>query len=95
VGLGTDLDLAPQLRVSLDVNHVWLDQPETLEAVLGTVIPRDIGTEGALDVIYRPFDSQNVILRFSGAQLLATRGARQLTGGSMPISAFANLILTY
>jgi len=95
-GLGTDLDLAPQLRVSIDANHMWFDQTQTLGAVLGTPnIPRDIGTEVALDVLYRPFDSQNIILRLSGAQLMASPGARALTGGSTPFSAFANLILTY
>jgi hypothetical protein len=96
VGLGTDLDIAPQLRVSLDVNHIWLDQPQTLDAVLGvTDISRDIGTEFALDVIWRPLDSQNIIVRASGAQLLAAEGGRQLAGGSNPFSAFLNVILTY
>jgi hypothetical protein len=96
VGLGTDLDLIPQLRVSVDVNHIWLDQPQTLDAVLGVAgISRDIGTELALDVIWRPLDSQNIIVRLSGAQLFAAQGGRKLAGGSNPFSAFASLILTY
>jgi hypothetical protein len=96
VGLGTDLDLAPQLRVSVDVNHIWLDQPQTLDAVLGVAdISHDIGTELALDVIWRPLTSQNIIVRLSGAQLLAAQGGHQLAGGSNPFSAFANVILTY
>lgn len=95
VGLGADLDLAPQLRVSLDTNHIWLDQPQTVEAVLGSAVPRDIGQEFAVDVIYRPLDSQNIILRLSGAELLSAPGAQQLTGGKMPFSTFADVILTF
>lgn len=95
VGLGTDLDLAPQLRVSVDANHIWLDQPQTVEAVLGAPIPRNIGTEVAVDIVWRPFDSQNIILRLSGAQLMSAPGAERLTGGKWPFSTFANLILTY
>jgi hypothetical protein len=95
-GLGADLDLAPRLRLSLDANHIWLDQPQTLEVILGrTDVSRDIGTELALNVVYRPFDSQHVILRISGSQLMAGAGGRLLTGGSAPFSAFASLTLTY
>jgi len=96
VGLGTDLDLSPTLRMSVDANHLWFDQTATLTAILGRAIPgRDIGTDVSFDLFYRPLDSQNIIVRLTAARLLASQDTRVLTGGSDPFSAFFNLILTY
>jgi hypothetical protein len=49
----------------------------------------------AVDAIYRPFNSQNIILRLSAARLFAAPTARQLTGGTAPFSAFGNIVVTY
>jgi hypothetical protein len=96
LGLGTDLDLLPSLRVSLDVNRVMFDKIESLRILLpGTPVSRSIGTDASLDAIYRPFISQNLIARLSFAKLFATPGARVIVGGNAPISAFFNLVLTY
>jgi hypothetical protein len=95
-GLGTDLDLAPSLRVSLDANRLMFDKPESLQILLpGIAVPRNIGTDASVDAIYRPFISQNLIARLSFAKLFATPAARPLVGGSAPVSAFLNLVLTY
>jgi hypothetical protein len=96
VGLGADLDFSPALRLSFDANHLWFDQTATLTDILGRTIPgRDIGTDLDFDLFYRPLDSQNIILRFTAARLLASADTRVLTGGSAPFSGFFNLILTY
>jgi hypothetical protein len=98
VGLGTDLDLSPSLRLSFDANHLWFDQTATLTDILGRAIPgRDIGTDVSFDLFYRPLDSQNIIMRLTAARLLASQDTRALTAGSGsdPFSAFFNLILTY
>lgn len=96
LGVGTDLDLAPSLRVSADVSHVAFANTATLQAILGrTDISRSIGTDASLDAIYRPFNSQNVIARLSVAKLFAAPGARILVGGTAPVSMFFNLVLTY
>ncbi len=96
IGLGTDLDFTPALRLSLDANHLWFDKTGTLAAVLGRPIPgNDIGTDVSFDLFYRPLDSQNIILRLTAARLLAAAATRELTGGTAPFSAFFNLILTY
>lgn len=96
IGVGADLELAPQMRLSLDANHLWFDQTGTLSALLGrSISSRDIGTDLSLDVFYRPLDSQNIILRLTAARLLAAAATRPLTGGAAPFSAFFNLILTY
>jgi hypothetical protein len=98
VGLGTDLDFSPALRLSFDANHLWFDQTATLTDILGRAIPgRNIGTDVSFDLFYRPLDSQNIIMRLTAARLLASQDTRVLTGGSGsdPFSAFFNLILTY
>ena len=98
VGLGTDLDFSPALRLSFDANHMWFDQTATLTDILGRTIPgRDIGTDVSFDLFYRPLDSQNIIMRLTAARLLSSQDTRMLTGGngSAPFSAFFNLILTY
>ena len=96
VGLGTDMDFSPALRLSFDANHLWFDQTATLTDILGRAIPgRDIGTDVSFDLFYRPLASQNIIMRLTAARLLASQDTRVLTGGSAPFSAFFNLILTY
>jgi hypothetical protein len=96
VGLGTDFDFSPAVRLSFDANHLWFDQTATLNAILGQRLAgRNIGTDLSLDLFYRPLDSQNVILRLTAARLLAARDTQPLTGGDAPFSAFFNLILTY
>jgi hypothetical protein len=96
LGIGADFDLAPVLRVSVDANHLWFDQTATLATILGSAnMPRNLGTDVALDLIYRPLNSQNLIVRVSAAKLFATPAARPLVGGSAPFSAFASLVLSY
>jgi hypothetical protein len=96
LGVGSDLDLAPSLRVSFDVSHVSFADTASLRAILGgTDIPRTIGTDTSLDAIYRPFISQNLIARLSVAKLFAAPAARTLVGSNAPVSMFFNLVLTY
>jgi hypothetical protein len=96
LGLGADLDLAPALRVSFDVSRLMFDKTAPLQAITGmSSVPRDIGTDVSVDAIYRPFISQNLIARLSAARLFATPAARGLVGGTAPVSAFLNLVLTY
>jgi len=96
LGVGADLDLAPSLRVSFDVDRLMFDRTASLQAVLGgATIPRSIGTDASMDAIYRPFISQNVIARLSVAKLFPTPAARTLVGGVAPFSMFFNLVLTY
>jgi hypothetical protein len=96
LGVGSDLDLAPTLRVSFDVDRLAFDRTDTLRALLnGATVSRNIGTDTSVDAIYRPFNSQNVIARLSVAKLFAVPAARNLVGGASPVSMFLNLVLTY
>ena len=96
VGIGTDLDLLPSLRVSMDVSHVMFADTAPLETILGRGnLSRTVGTDASLDAIYRPWLSQNIVARLSLAKLFGASGARPLLGSSAPVSMFFNLVLTY
>jgi hypothetical protein len=96
LGVGADLDLAPALRVSFDVDRLAFDRTAPLQAILGGApVSRTIGTDASADAIYRPFISQNVIARLSVGKLFAVPAARNLVGGAAPFSMFFNLVLTY
>src|SRR5882757_6386714 len=96
VGLGLDLSLTPQLTVSLDANQLWFDKTAVLESLLNQPqISRRLGAEVVVDAIWRPFATQNLILRLSASQLASGPGYRAVYAGSNPFSVFALLTLTY
>jgi hypothetical protein len=95
-GIGMDLDLTPRLRVSLNANQLWFDDTAVLEAARNQGgIDTEIGQDISLSLIYRPFTSQNVIVRFAAAALLPGDGYEALYGDKTPFSVFANLVLAY
>lgn len=95
-GLGVDLDLTPRWRVSLDANHLWFDQTAVLAALLQRpVSSRDLGQEFALNTFVRPWNNQQLVLRMSGAYLLAGQGYHQLYDGGDPFVARLQLQLSY
>ncbi len=97
VGAGVDLDLTPELRLSFNANGLWFDQTEVLEVARQQPdIPRHIGTDVSAALIWRPFMTQNVVMRLSYAALLPGSGYRALNPDQgRPHSLLANLILTY
>jgi hypothetical protein len=97
VGAGVDLDLTPELRLSFNANGLWFDATEVLEVARQQPdIPRHIGTDVSAALIWRPFMTQNVVMRLSYAALLPGSGYRSLNPDQgRPHSLLANLILTY
>ena len=96
VGAGADFDITPKLRASVNVNQLWFDKTEVLEAARNHGnIPKDIGQDISLAVIYRPLTSQNIIVRVSASALIPGGGYERLFGDDTPFSVLANLILSY
>lgn len=97
VGAGVDLDLTPELRLSFNANGLWFDATEVLEVARQQPdIGRHIGTDVSAALIWRPFMTQNVVMRLSYAALLPGSGYRALNPDQgRPHSLLANLILTY
>jgi len=98
VGVGADFDLTPESRLTANVNHLWFDKTEVLEALRAAApIDKDIGTDISVAYIWRPYFTQNVVFRLSGAALLPGEGLKNLYGTDRGTyyTVLANLIFTY
>ncbi len=97
LGLGADFDITPQIRVSLNASQLFFANTAVLEAARNQdEIRRRIGADLSLSITYRPFTSQNVVLRLNGSMLVPQQGYQDLYGSDdIPYSVFANLILAY
>jgi hypothetical protein len=100
VGAGADFDLTPELRVSGNANHLWFEDTATMQALrVEGSIPKDIGWDLSAAAIWRPKATQNIVMRLSGAALVAGSGFRDLfdntDGRKAYFSVLANAILSY
>lgn len=100
VGAGTDLDLTPEFRLSLNANHLWFHRPDSLEPLrMQGDIGKDIGWDLSAAAIYRPGFIQNFVFRLSGAALFAGDGFRDIyaaqDGRDTYYSVLFNAVLTY
>lgn len=96
IGLGADMDLSPQSRLSANVNQLWFDETATVQAARNARVGRSIGTDLSLAWIWRPRFTQNIVFRLSGAALLPGSGLKDLYGTDTTYyTVLGNLILTY
>ena len=101
IGIGADFDILPELRVSTNVNYMEFDTTAVLEVARNQQeISPEIGVDLSIAAIYRPFFSQNVVFRLSGAALLPGAGFTDLYGEQKEnddyyLSLQGNLVLTY
>ena len=100
IGGGADLDLLPELRLSMNANRLWFASTKVLDALrMQEGIDRSIGWDLSAALTYRPFLTQNVVLRLSGAMLLPGKGFKELfdsaEGNKRYYSVLTNVVLTY
>ena len=98
IGVGADADLLPELRLSMNWNYFRFDSTTLLEAVRQQgPIDDMLGHDVSLSLTYRPFMSQNIVVRLSGATLIGGDGFDDLYGNEAetPYSILANITLTY
>ncbi|MGH8090136.1 MAG: hypothetical protein ACREO6_01645, partial [Rudaea sp.] len=98
LGIGADFDITPHSRVTGNLNELWFDNTATLEALRQQAnISRSIGTDASVAWTWRPYFTQNVIVRLSGAALRPGSGFKSLFSSdhSLYYSVLANVILTY
>jgi len=68
LGGGADFDLTPQLRVSGNINHIWFSNTAVIEDLRQQgAIPTSLGWDYSVAAIWRPWLTQNIVLRLSGA----------------------------
>jgi hypothetical protein len=95
-GLGVDLDLLPSLRLSLNANTLYFDDPTVVEVARNQAdIDRHIGYDLSASVIWRPLMSQNIVIRGSYATLLAGDGFDALFPDENPGYFLMNAVLAY
>jgi hypothetical protein len=105
LGIGADFDILPELRVSGNFNYLRFANTASLEFLRHQAnIPNAIGYDFSVAATYRPLDTQNVVLRLSGAILAPGDGLKALyntgastpfTGGNFLYSVLLNVVLTY
>jgi len=105
LGVGADFDILPELRISGNVNYLRFVNTASLQFLRHQAdIPNSIGYDMSVAFTYRPLDTQNVVLRLSGAVLAPGDGLKALyqTGASTPFSGgnflysvLVNVVLTY
>lgn len=96
LGIGTDLDVLPEFRISFNANQIWFADTSVVEVARQQAgIDRNIGLDLSVATIWRPFMTQNVILRTSAATLLPGKGYEQLFGDDSAYSILVNLVLNY
>jgi hypothetical protein len=98
--MGTDMDLTPQLRWSVNVNHLWFENTAVLQTLRdeGT-IPTNLGWDYSTSLIWRPRMTQNLVLRGSIAIFQPSSGFNDLfsnsNGDSRYYSVLLNAILNF
>jgi hypothetical protein len=100
LGIGADADVLPQLRFSLNFNHLSFNDTQVLQVLRAqSPIHRNIGWDISGAATWRPFDTQNVIFRASAAVLIPGQGFTDLfaSEGSDQVyySVLVNAILKY
>src|SRR5205085_4843239 len=100
LGVGADFDLTPRLRLSANLNHLWFENTQVLQALrMQGTIRRDVGWDLSAAAIYRPLAIQNLVFRLSGALLQPGTGFRDLLTDvhrdSRYYSVLFNAVVTY
>ena len=79
LGAGTDIEITPKLRASLNVNFLRFHHTEPLSLLLFQPhIRHDIGIDTSLGFRYRPFLNENVAITVGGAALTVGDGLKDV-----------------
>ena len=96
LGVGSDFDLTPEVRLSTNINHLWFADTAVVEVARNQGgIPKAIGWDLSTALIWRPFFNQNAVIRLSYAHLLPGEGFKALFPDEDAYSLLANVTLTY
>jgi hypothetical protein len=95
-GIGADLDLLPQLRLALNLNDLSFVDTQVIDLARSQAgVPKHIGEDASVSLIYRPLMSQNMVLRASYARLISERGYDALFPHGDPYYALLNAVFAY
>ena len=78
-GVGVDMDLMPEIRLTLNANSLYVTEPEIVErARLQKGVDNHLGYDLSASVIWRPLMSQNIVIRAAYATILPADGFKAL-----------------
>jgi hypothetical protein len=99
LGIGADVDVAPQVRAIGNLSYLRFARTEVLGALRNQAPPdREIGWDLSGGIQWRPFMSQNVVLNASAAVLFPGKGLKQLYDEGQrgkQYSVLVNLLATF
>jgi hypothetical protein len=79
IGAGVDLDVMPEVRLTLNANALYMTEPEILErARLQADVDNFLGYDLSASLIWRPLQSQNIVIRAAYATILPEDGFKAL-----------------
>jgi hypothetical protein len=79
LGVGADIDVTPQLRISANINHVSFETTAVIEALRQQgSISDNLGWDYSVSTIWRPRLTQNVVVRLSAAVFAPGSGFNDL-----------------
>ncbi|MEQ8249184.1 MAG: hypothetical protein RID42_16005 [Alphaproteobacteria bacterium] len=79
VGLGTDFDVSPEVRISTNFNNLRFEDTSNLQVLRNQgEIDEEIGWDLSAAVIWRPLFIQNIVMRLSAAALVPGPGFKDL-----------------
>jgi hypothetical protein len=95
-GIGADMDLLPQLRLAMNLNDLSFVDTQVIDVARSQGgVPKHIGEDASLSLIYRPLMSQNIVLRASYARLFSARGLDALFPKTDPYYALLNAVFAF
>lgn len=95
-GIGADFDLLPQLRLAMNLNDLSFVDPQVIDVARSQGgVPKHIGEDASVSLIYRPLMTQNIVLRASYARLISSRGYDALFPKTDPYYALLNAVFAY
>ena len=63
LGVGTDADLTPKLRLFCNLNYIWIPATETIKLALQTnKVDNQLGLDASIGFKYRPLLNDNIII---------------------------------
>lgn len=99
LGVGTDLDLTPELRLVANVNKLKFADTTILGVLRQRAPPSaDLGIDASIGFQFRPLFSQNIVINGSIARLFPDQGYKDLFDNNVnrrPYSLLFNVILTF
>lgn len=79
LGAGVDVEVLPELRIAANWNYLRFDKTEVVEVARNQgSIDEEIGHDVSIVATYRPWMSQNIVVRASYARLLPGKGYKDL-----------------